>query len=230
MVSHDIASLKRTTNRVAYVGEGRILSIEPIEQLMKNPHPFDRRVFSQATEPVWYNNELYKGVILGIKKQLHSGWTRGLDSLDLLAFCWFVALSRFDRKEYDHYIVYMDEPVSGLSDESAVKYNVYVCGYVSDIDLSPNNPQRVRLLLKIEQGMPITVDTRANTDFSRYYGYNLPRFDSHIIFSWTSPKTPEEPYPVIPYRPFFLLYAWEKCKSLKWAIQRSLYQREHRQY
>lgn len=52
MVSHDISSLKRTTNRVAFVGEGRILSIEPIEQLMQNPHPLIVEYFSQATEPV----------------------------------------------------------------------------------------------------------------------------------------------------------------------------------
>lgn len=36
MVSHDIESLKRTTDRVAFVGDGRILAVEPIEKLMKN--------------------------------------------------------------------------------------------------------------------------------------------------------------------------------------------------
>lgn len=36
MVSHDIESLKRTTDRVAFVGEGKILSVEPINELMKN--------------------------------------------------------------------------------------------------------------------------------------------------------------------------------------------------
>lgn len=36
MVSHDIESLKRTTDRVAFIGEGRILSIAPIDELMKN--------------------------------------------------------------------------------------------------------------------------------------------------------------------------------------------------
>ncbi len=36
MVSHDIESLKRTTDRVAYIGDGKILSVEPINDLMKN--------------------------------------------------------------------------------------------------------------------------------------------------------------------------------------------------
>lgn len=39
IVSHDMESLKRCTDRVAFVGEGKILSIEPINKLMKNKHP-----------------------------------------------------------------------------------------------------------------------------------------------------------------------------------------------
>ncbi len=39
MVSHDIESLKRTTDRVAFVGDGKILSVEPIQELMNNQHP-----------------------------------------------------------------------------------------------------------------------------------------------------------------------------------------------
>ncbi len=109
----------------------------------------------------------------------------------------------FDRKEYDHYIVYMDEPVSGLSDESAVKYNGVRVGYVSDIELSPNNPQRVRLLLKIEQGMPITVDTRATLISQGITGTTYLGLTATSASLEPLPKTPEEPYPVIPYRPSF---------------------------
>jgi phospholipid/cholesterol/gamma-HCH transport system ATP-binding protein len=36
MVSHDIESLKRTTDRVAFIGEGKIISVEPIDKLMNN--------------------------------------------------------------------------------------------------------------------------------------------------------------------------------------------------
>lgn len=47
MVSHDIASLKRISDRVAFIGEGRVLALEPIEALMKNPHPMITDYFSQ---------------------------------------------------------------------------------------------------------------------------------------------------------------------------------------
>lgn len=47
IVSHDIASLKRTTDRVAFVGEGKILTIEPIAELMQNKHPMIKDYFSK---------------------------------------------------------------------------------------------------------------------------------------------------------------------------------------
>lgn len=47
MVSHDIESLKRTTDRVAFVGDGRIIAVEPIKQLMQNKNPLVMEYFSQ---------------------------------------------------------------------------------------------------------------------------------------------------------------------------------------
>lgn len=47
MISHDIESLKRATDRVAFVGDGRILSIEPINELMKNKNPLIADYFSK---------------------------------------------------------------------------------------------------------------------------------------------------------------------------------------
>lgn len=48
MVSHDIESLKRTTDRVAFVGDGQILSVEPIHDLMKNENPLIKDYFSKV--------------------------------------------------------------------------------------------------------------------------------------------------------------------------------------
>lgn len=47
MVSHDIESLKRTTDRVAFIGEGKVLSVEPINELMKNTNPMIQEYFSK---------------------------------------------------------------------------------------------------------------------------------------------------------------------------------------
>lgn len=47
MISHDIESLKLCTDRVAFVGEGKILALEPIDKLMRNPHPLIAEYFSR---------------------------------------------------------------------------------------------------------------------------------------------------------------------------------------
>ncbi len=47
IVSHDIESLKRTTDRVAFLGEGKVLSVQPINELMKNKHPLIADYFSK---------------------------------------------------------------------------------------------------------------------------------------------------------------------------------------
>lgn len=48
IISHDIESLKRCTDRVAFVGEGKILSVEPINELMKNSHPLIAQYFCES--------------------------------------------------------------------------------------------------------------------------------------------------------------------------------------
>lgn len=47
IVSHDIESLKRCTDRVAFIGDGRVVDVQPIEQLMKSSHPLIADYFSK---------------------------------------------------------------------------------------------------------------------------------------------------------------------------------------
>lgn len=39
MVSHDVESLKKITDRVAFIGEGKVLSVAPVQELMKSSNP-----------------------------------------------------------------------------------------------------------------------------------------------------------------------------------------------
>ena len=50
VISHDIDSLKRVTNRVAFLGEGKVLAVEPISDLLKNPNPLIQDFFKVYTE------------------------------------------------------------------------------------------------------------------------------------------------------------------------------------
>ena len=47
VISHDIESLKRMTDRVAFVGKGKIISVEPIDELMNNNNPLIQDYFSR---------------------------------------------------------------------------------------------------------------------------------------------------------------------------------------
>lgn len=48
MISHDIESLQGITDRVAFVGEGKILAVEPIQELMRNKNPVIADYFSNV--------------------------------------------------------------------------------------------------------------------------------------------------------------------------------------
>lgn len=39
MISHDLESLKHVPDRVAFIGEGKILCLAPLKELMRNQHP-----------------------------------------------------------------------------------------------------------------------------------------------------------------------------------------------
>jgi len=46
MVTHDLQSIRRTANRVAFLGEGRVLCVEPPEQVVQFPHPLVQAFFA----------------------------------------------------------------------------------------------------------------------------------------------------------------------------------------
>jgi phospholipid/cholesterol/gamma-HCH transport system ATP-binding protein len=46
MVTHDLDSLWRVTNRVAFLGEGKVLCVDKMAALVKNPHPLIQAFFN----------------------------------------------------------------------------------------------------------------------------------------------------------------------------------------
>lgn len=47
MISHDMESLKKASDRVIFIGEGKVLAAEPYEKIIKNPHPCIAEYFSK---------------------------------------------------------------------------------------------------------------------------------------------------------------------------------------
>lgn len=104
-------------------------------------------------------------------------------------------------KDYEYYLVYMTESVSGLSIDAPVKYKGVNVGRVRDIRLNPDNPEEVRLLLVVQQGTPVNAETRATLEVQGLTGV------ANINLSGGGPnsspllKPRDEPYPVIESAP-----------------------------
>jgi len=106
-------------------------------------------------------------------------------------------------RDYDYYLTYMTESVSGLSVDAAVKYKGVDVGRVREIKLNPENPEEVRLLLMVLEGTPIREDTVATLEFQGLTG--LANIDlSGGSRNSLSLKKGDDVYPVIPSRPSLL--------------------------
>lgn len=107
----------------------------------------------------------------------------------------------YDKKEYTTYAVYMKEAVSGLSDDSPVKFNGVQVGHVQKIELDHDNPQHVRLLLSIETDTPITISTKATLISQGITGTTYVGLSADTPDLTPLTKKGNEEYPVIPSAP-----------------------------
>ena len=121
----------------------------------------------------------------------------------LIATCLWLSV-KFDKRSYNTYVVYLSEPVNGLTEESPVKYNGVKVGQVRKITLSPENPQKVRVELSIAEGTPITVSTEATLIALGITGVTCIGLVADNTSLEPLLTKPGEKYPVIPYKPSFL--------------------------
>jgi phospholipid/cholesterol/gamma-HCH transport system substrate-binding protein len=102
---------------------------------------------------------------------------------------------------YDEYLVYMQESVSGLSPDNAVKYHGVDVGRVREIGLDPRRAEEVRLLLEIDRGAPIREDTVATLETQGLTGLAFINLTGGAAASPTLKARLGEQYPVIQSRP-----------------------------
>lgn len=102
---------------------------------------------------------------------------------------------------YDEYLVYMQESVSGLSRDNAVKYHGVDVGRVREIGLDPQRAEEVRLLLEIDRGTPIREDTVATLETQGLTGLAYINLSGGRAASPALKARPGEQYPVIESRP-----------------------------
>ncbi len=112
--------------------------------------------------------------------------------------------SSYDKKQYHIYAAYFNEAVTGLNIESTVKYNGVTVGSVYKIKLNPTNPQQVELLLRIDDGKPITKSTLATLISQGITGTTIVGLSATTEDLTPLVKEPGQQYPVIPTGPSLL--------------------------
>lgn len=110
-----------------------------------------------------------------------------------------------NNKEYLSYAVYFQEAVSGLSEQSIVKFNGVPVGYVKRIELDPENIKNVRLLLAIERSVPVNVSTTATLKAQGLTGITYVELKASSKSQELLKANYGERYPVIPSTPSLLV-------------------------
>jgi len=119
-----------------------------------------------------------------------------------------------DNYEYDYYQVYMTESVAGLSPDASVKYQGVEVGIVEKIGLKPENPELVRLLLKIKRGTPIKVDTTATLKSFGLTGLAYLELEGGKQDAPLLKPTEDDEIPTIPARPSPFTRAYDSMTFL----------------
>ena len=104
-------------------------------------------------------------------------------------------------RSYEEYLVYMQESVSGLSRDSAVKYHGVDVGRVHEIGLAAERPGEVRLLLQIDTDTPVREDTVAMLETQGLTGLAFINLTGGSADAPLLEAGPDQPHPVIDSRP-----------------------------
>ena len=126
----------------------------------------------------------------------------------------------FDSKNYNLFTVYVTEAISGLNDDSVVKYNGVKVGFVNKIELNEYDPQQVKIQLKIVEGTPITSTTHATLINQGITGTVYLGLSASSPSLFPLQKTPGEKYPVIPYKPSFLSQLEQNISDISNSVKR----------
>lgn len=86
-----------------------------------------------------------------------------------LGFAIWLAESNWDKK-FDHYLLVFDGSVTGLSNDSSVRYNGVRVGSVDSVQLNDSDPSKVDVVIRVEDGTPVRTDTVGSLAFQGLTG------------------------------------------------------------
>jgi phospholipid/cholesterol/gamma-HCH transport system substrate-binding protein len=118
----------------------------------------------------------------------------------IVGVLWLSAGGKFG-KQFDTYLAYVNESVSGLNLNAPVKYRGVDVGRVSDIRLDPANPEEVKLTFELNRGTPVKTDTSAVLKTQGLTGIAYVELDGGARDAPMLVAAPGSQYPVIPTKP-----------------------------
>lgn len=131
-------------------------------------------------------------------------WVGAITLLLLAGLAIFIiTLARLGADEQRQYDIFFKTSVDGLARGSQVTFSGVPVGQVTDIELWPQDPEFVRVRVRIEDGVPILVGTTA-TVLGSFTGVSTVQLDGAVKnapdISCETTTCPED-VPVIPPRP-----------------------------
>jgi phospholipid/cholesterol/gamma-HCH transport system substrate-binding protein len=130
-------------------------------------------------------------------------------SAAIIAGVLWLSSSERRPKSYQSYQAYFSESVGGLVVNAPVRYRGVEVGKVLDIAIDPQDPERVRLLLGIERGTPVRVDTVAVLRVQALTGVAYVDLGGGSKGSAPLVAAQDQPYPVIRTEPS----VWERLDA-----------------
>jgi len=104
----------------------------------------------------------------------------------------------------ENYLIYMEESVSGLNIDSPIKYRGVDVGSVEQISIDNKNPNRIRLVVGIQEGTPLNASTVATLEYQGLTGIANINLKTQQNADLPLVNQSTEVYPVIPSKPSLL--------------------------
>ena len=168
IITHDLDFLWQVTDRVAVLGEGKVVGLGSMAELAAMDHPIIRAYFDgprgraaqEQAEPR-LRVKSPSGTIVDTKVNyaVVGVFVLALAQYSLSAYYGWRSVPTAKRTML--YMSIINESVAGLSVDAPVKYLGVDVGKVEKILLDPDNPQVVQLLFAIRKTTPIREDTEA---------------------------------------------------------------------
>lgn len=116
-------------------------------------------------------------------------------------------------QNYAYYDILYDGDVTGLNLDGPVRYRGIIVGRVTSMEIDPENFDRVRITVEIQEGTPLREDSYATVEPQGITGILYVLLQGGSAEANPLPETTSEPYPVIPSRPGKLAQIFESVPA-----------------